>query len=71
MSFSTTSKKKEFLKKEESGKKNCFFTNYRVHLPVLILGNSLNDKKKGSYPITKVSILNDLRSEEGLNFSYL
>ena len=26
---------------------------------------------EGSYPITKVSILNDLRSEEGLNFAYL
>lgn len=57
--------------REESGKRIISFTNFRVHLPVLILGNSLNDKKKGSYPITKVSILNDLRSEEGLNFSYL
>ena len=63
--------KERIPEKEESGKRIVTFTNYRVHLPVLILGNSLNDKKKGSYPITKVSILNDLRSEEGLNFSYL
>ena len=63
--------KERIPEKEESGKRIISFTNYRVHLPVLILGNSLNDKKKGSYPITKVSILNDLRSEEGLNFAYL
>lgn len=57
--------------KEESGKRIVSFTNYRVHLPVLILGNSLNDKKKETYPISKVSILNDLRSEAGLNFAYI
>ena len=63
--------KERIPEKEESGKRIISFTNYRVHLPVLILGNSLGDKKKGSYPITKVSILNNLRSEEGLNFSFL
>ena len=57
--------------KEDSGKRIVSFTNYRVHLPVLILGNSLNDKKKDTYPVSKVSILNDLRSENGLNFAYI
>ena len=43
----------------------------RVHLPILILGNSIGDTSKTSYPITKVSILNDYKSEAGLKFSYL
>ena len=43
----------------------------RIHLPILILGNSIGDSSKISYPITKVSILNDLKSESGLKFSYL
>ena len=63
--------KERIPEREESGKRIVSFTNYRIHIPVLVLGNSLNDKNKGSYPITKVSILNDLRSEEGLNFSFL
>lgn len=42
----------------------------RVHLPILILGNSLKEEK-ASYPITKVAILKDLHSEAGLNFSFL
>ena len=57
--------------KEESAKRIISFTSYRVHIPVLILSNSLNDKKKGTYPVSKVSILNDLRSENGLNFAYI
>lgn len=57
--------------KEESGKRIISFTTYRVHIPVLILGNSLTDKKKDTYPVSKVSILNNLRSESGLNFAYL
>lgn len=57
--------------KEESAKRIISFTSYRVHIPVLILGNSLNDKKKDTYPVSKVSILNNLRSESGLNFAYL
>ena len=44
--------------KEEAGKRIVSFTTFRVHLPVLILGNSLGDKNKGTYPISKVSILN-------------
>lgn len=43
----------------------------RIHLPILILGNSIGDSSKLSYPITKVSILNDYKSEAGLKFSYL
>ncbi len=57
--------------KNDSGKRIISFTSNRVHLPVLILGNSLTDKNKGVYPISKVSILNDLRSESGLNFAYI
>ena len=57
--------------KNDSGKRIVSFTNYRVHLPVLILSNSLTDKTKASYPINVVSILNDLRSENGLNFAYI
>ena len=63
--------KERIPEKEESGKRIVSFTTYRVHLPVLILGNSLNDKKKITYPVSKVSILNDLRGEEGLNFAYM
>ena len=48
-----------------SGKSN------RIHLPILILGNSLTDDSKLSYPISKVAILKDLKSEAGLKFSYL
>lgn len=57
--------------KEESAKRIISFTSYRVHIPVLILGNSLSDKKKDTYPVSKVSILNNLRSESGLNFAYI
>ena len=57
--------------KNDSGKRIISFTSNRVHLPVLILGNSLADKNKEAYPISKVSILNDLRSESGLNFAYI
>jgi hypothetical protein len=57
--------------KEESAKRIISFTSYRVHIPVLILSNSLTDKKKSTYPVSKVSILNDLRGENGLNFAYI
>lgn len=43
----------------------------KIHLPILILGNSINDPTKKTYPISKVSILNDLKTEAGLKFSYL
>lgn len=57
--------------KIDAGKRIVSFTTYRVQLPVLILGNSLTDKNKATYPVSKVSILNDLRSEQGLNFAYI
>lgn len=57
--------------KELAGKRIVSFTTYRVQLPVLILSNSLADKNKATYPVSKVSILNDLRSEQGLNFAYI
>lgn len=57
--------------KADSAKRIISFTNYRIHLPVLILGNSLGDKNKGIYPVSKVSILNDLRSETGLKFAFI
>lgn len=63
--------KERIPEKEESAKRIISFTSYRVHLPVLILGNSLGDKNKGTYPVSKVSILNDLRSEQGLNFAFI
>ena len=57
--------------KIDAGKRIVSFTTFRVQLPVLILGNSLTDKNKATYPVSKVSILNDLRSEQGLNFAYI
>ena len=63
--------KKRIPEKELSGKRIVSFTTFRVQLPVLILGNSLADKNKLTYPVSKVSILNDLRSEQGLNFAYI
>jgi hypothetical protein len=42
----------------------------KIHIPILILGNSLQEKKD-IYPVFKVSILNTLNSIEGLKFSYL
>ena len=57
--------------KNDSGKRIVTFTNYRVHLPVLILGNSLGDNAKATYPVSKVSILNELRSETGLRFAFI
>lgn len=42
----------------------------KIHVPILILGNSLQDNRD-IYPVSKVSILNSLNSVEGLKFSYL
>lgn len=63
--------KKEREREEDSEKRIITSQVSRVHLPILILGNSLGDPNKASYPISKVSILNDLKSESGLNFSFL
>lgn len=55
---------------DNSESKCLSFMSTRVHIPILILGNSLKEEKS-SYPIHKVSILNTLNSEKGLNFAYL
>lgn len=44
---------------------------FKVHVPVLVLGNSLNDTSKKSYPVSKVSILNELKKEGGLTFAFI
>lgn len=56
---------------DDSTKRIISSQSSRIHLPVLILGNSLNDASKKSYPISKVSILNELKRETGLRFSFL
>lgn len=58
--------------KEDYNKRIIGSQSSRVHLPLLVLGNSLKDSSKvNAYPITKVAILKDLHSEAGLNFTYL
>ena len=63
--------KRERSRCEDYSKRIISGCTYRLHLPILILGNSIGDDSKISYPITKVSILNDFKSESGLKFSYL
>ena len=55
----------------DAGKRIISSRSSRIHLPILVLGNSIGDDSKLSYPISKVSILKDLKSEAGLKFSYL
>lgn len=57
--------------KENSAQRIVSFAGDRITLPVLILGSSVTDNKSGAYPVSRVSILNELRSEEGLRFAYL
>lgn len=57
--------------RDDSQKRIVGFSTSKIHLPVLILGNTVGDDSKISYPISKVSILNDLHSEGGLKFAYL
>lgn len=56
--------------KDDFNKRIIGSKSSRIHLPILILGNSLKEEVK-AYPITKVAILKDLHSEAGLNFSFL
>lgn len=56
---------------EDYNKRIISGSSSRIHLPILILGNSIGDDSKLSYPITKVAILKDYKSEAGLKFSYL
>ncbi len=62
--------KEKYPDKNDFGKRVIGACSDRIQLPVLILGNSLKEQKK-SYPISKVSILNDLNSESGLKFAYI
>ena len=62
--------KEMYPNKEDFGKRIIGASSSRVQLPVLILGNSLKEQKP-SYPVSKVSILNDLHSEAGLKFAYI
>lgn len=63
--------KERFPEKNDSGKRIISGQTWRVHLPVLILGNSMTDDSKNSYPISKVALSKDLAAEGGLKFSYL
>ena len=63
--------KERFPEKDDYAKRIIGSRSTRVHLPVLILGNSLNDDSKISYPISKVALKKDLASEGGLKFSYI
>lgn len=56
--------------KENSGNRIISFQTSRIHLPVLILGNTCTDDRP-IYPISKVSILNELKSEKGLRFAFI
>ena len=62
--------KEKFPSQNDAAKRVVGPCTNRVHIPVLILGNSLKEPKR-SYPIMKVSILNELKSEAGLRFAYL
>ena len=63
--------KRERGRCEDYNKRIISGSSNRLHLPILILGNSIGDDSKLSYPITKVAILKDYKSEVGLKFSYL
>ena len=62
---------KEKARVEDATKRIITPSSNRIHLPIMILGNSLNDPSKLSYPISKVAILSELKKETGLRFSYL
>lgn len=62
---------KERQRTEDATKRIIGSQSSRIHLPILILGNSLNDPSKLSYPISKVSILTELKKDTGLRFSFL
>ena len=62
--------KEKYPDKNDYGKRVIGASSSRVQLPVLILGNSLAEKKP-IYPVSKVSILNELKSSTGLKFAYI
>ena len=55
---------------DDIGKRIISSQKSRIHLPVLILNNAFDDDTL-AYPVTRVGILKDLKSEKGLNFAYL
>ena len=63
--------KERFPEKDDYAKRIVGSRSVRIHLPVLVLGNSLDDDSKIAYPISKVALKKDLASEGGLKFSYL
>ena len=63
--------KERIPEKNDSGKRIISNRTWRVFFPVLILGSSLADETKTSYPVSKVAISKDLASEAGLKLSYL
>ena len=63
--------KERFPEANDAAKRIVSSRTTRIHIPVLILGNSLNDDSKISYPISKVALKKDLASESGLKFAYL
>lgn len=62
--------KEKYPNQEDYAKRIIGGCSYRVILPVLILGNSLKEQKL-AYPISKVSITNELTTEKGLKFAYI
>lgn len=63
--------KERFPEKDDYAKRIVGSRSVRIHLPVLVLGNSLDDDSKIAYPISKVALKKDLSSEGGLRFSFL
>ena len=63
--------KQRFPGQDEFAKRIVSSRTNRIHLPVLILGNSLDDDSKIAYPVSKVAIKKDLASESGLKFSFI
>ena len=63
--------KERFSEADEYAKRVIGSRTTRIHLPVLVLGNSLDDDSKISYPVSKVALKKDLASESGLKFSFI
>ena len=63
--------KERFPEKDDYAKRIVGSRSVRIHLPVLVLGNSLDDDSKIAYPISKVALKKELSSEGGLRFSFL
>ena len=63
--------KERFPGQDEYAKRIIGSRTAKIHLPVLVLGNSLDDDSKISYPVSKVALKKDLASETGLKFSFI